>query len=200
MSLNVPRRADADQGGRVYASSMDGQAGLSGLLVEIPEAEPVVADHRAALDANAHLGVPAHVTVLFPFLPPGRLDREVTSTLEALFATRPAFTTRFARTRWFDEDVLWLAPEDPGPFVALTHAVHAAYPGFPPYEGEYDDLAPHLTVAHGHPLVRMLEAERRIRPLLPVAAQVASVTLLTQAAPGTRWTRHARFALGPAVS
>ena len=40
------------------------------LLVEVPEAEPAVARHRERLDANAPLGIPAHITVLFPFTPP----------------------------------------------------------------------------------------------------------------------------------
>src|SRR4051812_37947925 len=46
----------------------------SGLIVEVPESESVVGHHRDALDINARGGVPAHVTVLYPFLPPHLID------------------------------------------------------------------------------------------------------------------------------
>jgi hypothetical protein len=46
----------------------------SAVLVLLPEAEIAVASHRAELDAAAGLGVPAHVTVLYPFVPPARID------------------------------------------------------------------------------------------------------------------------------
>jgi hypothetical protein len=46
----------------------------SGLIVEVPEAEPDVARLRERLDASAPLGIPAHITVLFPFMPPRTID------------------------------------------------------------------------------------------------------------------------------
>jgi RNA polymerase sigma factor (sigma-70 family) len=36
----------------------------------IPEAEPLVGDLRRALDHSAGWGIPAHVTILYPFVPP----------------------------------------------------------------------------------------------------------------------------------
>ena len=35
----------------------------SGLIVEVPEAEPAVARLRDRLDASSPLGIPAHITV-----------------------------------------------------------------------------------------------------------------------------------------
>jgi hypothetical protein len=35
----------------------------SGLIVQVPEAEPAVARLRERLDASAPLGIPAHITV-----------------------------------------------------------------------------------------------------------------------------------------
>jgi len=58
----------------------------SGLIVEVPEAEPAVARWRAQLDPLAAQGVPAHVTVLYPFLPVTEIDGQVRSRLTALFA------------------------------------------------------------------------------------------------------------------
>ena len=44
-------------------------AAESAVLVPVPEAERAVSRHRARLDGAAARGVPAHVTVLYPFVP-----------------------------------------------------------------------------------------------------------------------------------
>ena len=53
----------------------------SALLVPVPAAEPAVAEHRARLDGSARDGVPAHLTVLYPFLPPALVDDVVLASL-----------------------------------------------------------------------------------------------------------------------
>jgi hypothetical protein len=40
-----------------------GPGARSGLIVQVPEAEPGVARLRDRLDASAPLGIPAHITV-----------------------------------------------------------------------------------------------------------------------------------------
>jgi hypothetical protein len=59
----------------------------SGLVIVVDEAERVVAPHRLRHDPVAALGVPAHITMLFPFRPhvddaTDELVRSVTETLE----------------------------------------------------------------------------------------------------------------------
>ena len=49
------------------------------LLVEVPAADAAVARHREILDLAAGWGVPAHLTVLYPFVPPAQLDDDVQS-------------------------------------------------------------------------------------------------------------------------
>ncbi|WP_243057601.1 2'-5' RNA ligase family protein [Nocardioides sp. SR21] len=167
----------------------------SGLIVEVPESEAAVSHHRDALDVNARGGVPAHFTVLFPFLPPDRIDGAVLEHLTALFGAVPAFDIALTRTAWFDRHVLWLAPEDPAPFRALTALVHAAYPEFPPFAGLYADVVPHLTVGHGEQLEEMELAELYVKQHLPIRSTARAVTLMTQAAPDGPWTTAARFPL-----
>jgi hypothetical protein len=41
----------------------------SAFIVCVPEAEPHVAVLRERFDASARLGLPAHITMLYPFMP-----------------------------------------------------------------------------------------------------------------------------------
>ena len=45
----------------------------SAFVVLVPEAEPWVKDLRERYDPIAAVGMPAHITVLFPFIPPDLL-------------------------------------------------------------------------------------------------------------------------------
>lgn len=116
-------------------------ATVSAVLVPVPEAERVVSRHRARLDAAAALGVPAHVTVLYPFVPPSAITPVTLESLARAVASMGAFGCQFLATGWFGPDVLWLAPEPGEPFRTLTRAVAAAFPGYPPYGGAYADGA-----------------------------------------------------------
>ncbi len=167
----------------------------SGLIIEVPEAEPAVRWHRERLDASAPLGIPAHITVLFPFMPPETIDTAVLTRLEHLFADVSRFSFRLAGTKWFGEEVLWLAPHDPGPFRALTQHVYQAFPAFPPFEGQFADIIPHLTIGHGHPLNDLHTAEESLRAHLPITGDATAVTLMTQQTAGGQWTKAATFTL-----
>ena len=167
----------------------------SGLIVEVPEAEPVVARLRERLDASAPLGIPAHITVLFPFMPPSAIDPAVLAKLAHLFAAVSRFRFRLDHTDWFGDEVLWLAPRDPGPFRALIEAVHQAFPACPQFEGQFSDVVPHLTVGKGHPVSDLRAAEESVRAHLPIDGHATEVTLVTQQSAGGRWTGAATFAV-----
>ncbi|MBB2903379.1 2'-5' RNA ligase [Kineococcus radiotolerans] len=109
----------------------------SAVIVSVPAAEDVVAVHRAHLDRAAGWGVPAHLTVLYPFLPPAELDEQALSTLTAAIATVGAFQVTFTETGWFGSEVLWLAPTPEQPLRRLTQAVFSAFPDHPPYGGAH---------------------------------------------------------------
>jgi 2'-5' RNA ligase len=168
----------------------------SALIVPVPEAQPVVGDLRAALDRSAGWGVPPHVTVLYPFLPPDRIDQRVLDTLAAAVRTVPAFDVTFARTSRFGDSVLWLAPEPDQPFRALTGAVWARFPEHPPYRGEFADVVPHLTVGHDAPVDVLRGAADAIAPRLPIRAHVTAVHLLCGLSERASWRPVADFALG----
>jgi hypothetical protein len=178
-----------------YGAAVTSPGPESGLVVEVPRAEPVVRQFRDRLDSSAGLGVPAHITVLYPFIPPAGIDAAVLSRLAQLFAAVPRFTFRLDRTDWFEDRVAFLALADPGPFCTLTQLVVDAFPGYPPYGGQFDENTPHLTIGDGRPVADLRAAEESVRPLLPVTGAVTAVTLITQAAPGGQFTRTASFPL-----
>lgn len=165
------------------------------LIAEIPAAESVVGRHRARLDANAALGIPAHVTILAPFVPVSRLRTTELTRLSDLFAAVPAFDVRLDHADWFGTTVLWLGLQDPGPFRDLTARVFAEFPEFPPFGGRFRDVVPHLTIGIDSPVDEMRRAEVAIAERLPVVDRVAAVTLVAELSSGGRWETLASFPL-----
>jgi 2'-5' RNA ligase len=175
-----------------------GDATQTAVIVAVSEAEPAVREPRARLDRAAGWGVPAHVTVLFPFVAPAAVDDALVRRLAAAVATVPAFECSFAGCGWFDEDVLWLAPQPDEPFRALTTAVWSAFPDHPPYEGEYDDLQPHLTVAQRGDggVAELREIEAVVVPRLPITTRVDRVSLIAGSQDPDSWSVVAMLPLG----
>lgn len=90
--------------------------------------------------------VPAHITLLFPFVPVDRLG-EASLTLRALCANEPSFEITLRGYGAFP-GVVFMSPADPEPIKALFRKIYAAFPDCPPYKGQFgDDLHPHMTVA-----------------------------------------------------
>lgn len=170
----------------------------SAVVVAVPAAEPAVSGWRERLDRAATWGVPAHVTVLYPFAPPSAIDEHVHRALAEAVASVSLFRAQWRRTAWFGDDVLWLAPEPESSFRALTAAVWRAFPDYPPYEGQFDDVVPHLTLGHDAPLDDLRAAERDVGTRLPIFMDVTTVQLIHgSTAPGS-WRTLADFPLGAA--
>jgi 2'-5' RNA ligase len=153
----------------------------------VPEAEHAVAEYRLAHDWSAPLAVPAHITILFPFVAPEAVDE---AALGVVFGRIAAFAFQLDRVERFDEGGVWLHPEPSEPFRTLTRAVWKRWPDHPPYEGAHDEVTPHLTVSY-EPL--------DVTVALPIDARADAVTLLEEGKNG-RWRERARFPLGRRVA
>jgi 2'-5' RNA ligase superfamily protein len=169
----------------------------SAVLVAVPEAEQAVGGHRDRLDRAAAWGVPAHVTVLYPFVAPSAITAAVVAGVAGAVGSVRAFGCEFAATAWFGEEAVWLAPRPDEPFRALTRAVSAAFPGYLPYGGAYDEVIPHLTIgdrpAGGVTELRAAEAD--VLRWLPIQARISRAWLMTgNAAPGS-WQTVAELPL-----
>src|SRR5690349_15622905 len=102
---------------------------------------------RAAHVPNAALGVPAHVTLVYPFVPAEALDRSVRATLAACIGRHRRFAFSCSGVRVWP-DVLYLPVDPTGPFEALVATIGEAFPDHPPYGGEFP-YVPHVTIAEG---------------------------------------------------
>jgi hypothetical protein len=170
------------------------------LIVSVPAAEAIVGEHRDHLDVAASWGVPAHVTVLYPFIEPvSARDPDVLAAIGAAVGTVSAFGCSFRRTAWFGDDTLWLDPDPAQPFRDLTAAVWSAFPDHPPFGGAHDTVVPHLTVGERRlgDRTALEQAERKVGPNLPVRTYVDRVLLIAGAPAPMSWRVLYEFALAP---
>jgi 2'-5' RNA ligase len=152
----------------------------SAFIVQVPEVEPLIGNLRAQFDSSAKLGVPAHITVLYPFMPPESITEAVVHEAGAAISQIQPFAFRLATVGRFP-GVLYLAPEPSAPFVELTGSLARQFPEYPPYQGKFQLVIPHLTVADGgDPQVTVAEAQlvALVEEQGPVLAKCDTLTLL----------------------
>lgn len=118
----------------------------SSLVILVPEAEPVVRAFREKFDPSASKGMPAHITINYPFQVdisslPDRFEK-----LETLFSKYPPIQFALALINQFP-GVLYLEPLPVSPLIEIIQAVAEEFPESPPYNGEFGEIIPHLTVA-----------------------------------------------------
>lgn len=153
---------------------------ISALIVPVPEAEFIVGSLRMRYDETAQRGVPAHITILVPFMRPELIDAAVLGKLRAAVLEVRSFSYQLAEVRRWPE-VTYLSPTRESSFIRLTEAVAAAFPEYLPYEGRHSEIVPHLTVAVGN-AIEADAAERELRQRLvahgPVTARCKLVEVL----------------------
>ena len=168
----------------------------SAIVVVVPEAEALLLSVRRRHELASDQ-VPAHISVLYPFKPPHEITPAVLTRLGNLFAGYPSFGFSLARLSTFP-NTLYLAPTPAAPFVELTRAVYDQFPDAPPYGGAFDEIVPHLTLAHvpeGRPFERSVrEVESDLRTLLPIQARATVITLFDNSC--GEWCVRTTFALG----
>jgi hypothetical protein len=165
----------------------------SALLVPVPEAEPCVRHHRFRYDSVALRGVPAHITLLFPFMPPSAVTQSTTDAVRDVLDPFSVFSFRLDRLERFPAGACYLAPDPIAPFVHLIRAFSERFPAYPPYGGAHADVIPHLTVAQTPdvPADELAEIERH----LPIACLAREAWLMVEDE-DHRWRPRSQFALG----
>jgi 2'-5' RNA ligase len=160
------------------------------VVVLLPELEPLIGGWRRRYTGDGGRGMPPHVTLTIPFADSADLRDRIGPLGRALGAF-VSFEVTLARTARFP-GVVYLCPEPDEPFVAMTEALAAAFPEFPPYGDEFQEIVPHVTVAQADDAV-LAGLERELVPKLPVKARVERAWLVENTPAG--WRRHTAFPL-----
>ena len=133
------------------------------LLLITPDAESLVGRWRAEHDYAARFGIPAHVTVRTPFLPPERWRDPAFALLESFLPTDLTLAHLENRPGGL---VIVVEPDDG--LSEITEAVTRSWPALPPHKGNRPDLAYHMTVVRtANDRIRS-EAAEAIAPHLPL--------------------------------
>jgi 2'-5' RNA ligase len=164
--------------------------------VLVPEAEPYVGELRARYDPSAALGAAAHITVLYPFMPPEMITAQVRAKVQEVVSATRSFAFALRAIQRFP-GVLYLEPEPAQPLVALTLGLVSRFPSFPAYGGKHADVRPHLTIAQAGE-ADLAAAEHGLRRVLPPAgvSSLCRELALMENASG-RWRQMDSFVLLP---
>jgi 2'-5' RNA ligase len=118
---------------------------------------------------DAAWGVPAHVTLLYPFVDADGLDEAVHRMLADVAVNHPPIDFRLAAVATWP-DTVYVVVEPPEPIVRLQADLQAAFPGHPLY-GRRDPgfrFIPHVTIAEAgdgrRPEVRREDIDARGLP------------------------------------
>ncbi len=168
------------------------------VLLCVPEAEPLVHEWRDKGDPSAAHGVPAHVTLLYPFVASDRLDDGVLAELGWFFQGVDAFEVSFTAVKRFEEaGVVYVEPGSDA-LRELAKSLARRWPECPPYSGEIeiDDLVPHLTIVQTDDRALRQSAANAVSAGLPLLATAASAALWVKDGDG-EWAERATFPFGP---
>lgn len=170
-------------------------AGESAIIV--PVQVPVAVNRlRDRMDPSATQGVPAHITLIYPFMHVDELKDDVRRRVEQIVAAEGSFpVTLTSIGRW--PNVVYLVPQPVEPFRRLTLALASAFPDYPPYAGAHEEVVPHLTIAQDVPIDYLAAAEHALPAMLPIRDVIREAWLIGHK-PDTPWHTLWRLPLGVA--
>ncbi|WP_163507290.1 2'-5' RNA ligase family protein [Fodinicola acaciae] len=142
------------------------------LVLTLPGAEPLMEAARRVRPELVRPGLPAHVTVLYPFLPAADLTGLPSVVPPAVLA---------------DAVVIGAMAAVPVPALQpYVDALRARWPEILPYDGRFGANPPaHLTLAMGSDPVELAVVADAVRPLLPMRTRADAVHLVE--ATGSGW-------------
>jgi hypothetical protein len=146
---------------------------MTAVVLMVPEARGILAS--------------AHITILAPFGQGGDPTPGELADVEAYFSGQTPFDFQLTQVCTFPDGPRYLSPEPVSAFSRLTHGLHQVFPEYPPYEGQFDLVVPHLTIPD--------DAEVGS---LPINAQAREATVL-HVEDGT-FTEMATFPLGTSAA
>jgi 2'-5' RNA ligase superfamily len=169
------------------------------IVVVVPEAEKVVGEWRRRHTSDGADGMPAHLTLLYPFADTSQYLAGTDDLAESACEGVGPIRFSLSSTEYFygSTNTLYLTPDPSAPFASVTEALMAAFPEYPPYGGAFSTVVPHLSVAQHESLSTLVEIEEQLKPALPIAAFASEAQLMEHAPAPDGWRLRRSFALMP---
>jgi len=166
----------------------------SAVIVRIPLPTGLERLRRASI-GNAANGVPAHATLLHPFVEPERLRPDVRRLVGSVAAEHEAFDFSLSGpARW--PDVVYVSLEPVEPFVRLQAELARAFPAFPIYGRDGDfEFVPHASVAEGKAVDDPDTVGDPAWAALPRPGRASAIEVIARGPKG-RWRTVWRIGLG----
>lgn len=161
-------------------------------MIPVPAADALLASVKARHSRTVREGVPAHVSLLYPFVAAGELDERVVSALGELFVEQVPMSVEFAE-RYRHSGFVALRPDPIEGLKELTNKVRFRWPEVMPYGGIYGDVEPHLTVAMCHSDGVAMTIGHEVAAELPISTELREAWLVVFE---RRWILRARFEFG----
>jgi hypothetical protein len=163
----------------------------SGLVLPVSAVDGILDATRRRHPDGTVRDLPAHVSLLYPFLPVEQLDEHVTESLARIFETCIPFDLSFVHCVQ-KSGFLFLPPEPVIECRRLASALRRQWPDLVPYGGRFGpDPDPHLTIAMCADEARAASIQAETQDRLPVAARMEHAWLV---AFEDQWTVRRTFA------
>jgi 2'-5' RNA ligase superfamily len=166
--------------------------GQTGLVVPVPAADALLGLVESRHSGTVREGVPAHVSLLYPFVGVAELDERVIQALRELVAGHEPMPVQFAEC-YRREGFVALRPDPIEALTELTRKACERWPDLVPYEGLYGKVEPHVTVALRASEETAVMIEREVTEQLPISAELREVVLVAFEG---RWRLRGRFEFG----
>lgn len=132
---------------------------ITGVVVMVPEVAPFAPS--------------GHITLLAPFGRDAEPTADEIEEVARFCADVTPFDFALTELAQFPSGTSYLCPDPAATFRRLTHQLHRLFPEYPPYEGVFEGVVPHLTVPADVTL-----------PPLPLTCHARAATLLHHDADG----------------
>ncbi|MGH3366947.1 MAG: 2'-5' RNA ligase family protein [Nocardioidaceae bacterium] len=161
-------------------------------MIPVPAADGLLASVGARYPGTVREGVPAHVSLLYPFVAAAQLNESVTSALGELFADQAPIPVQFADC-YRRSGFVALRPDPIDGLTKLINQTRRRWPDVVPYEGLYGDVEPHVTVTLRASEETAVTIEREVTTELPISAELREAWLVAFEG---RWSLRGRFEFG----
>ncbi len=166
--------------------------GQTGLVIPVAAADALLASVGARYPGTVREGVPAHVSLLYPFVVAAELDERVTAACSELFVEQVPIRVDFAEC-YRRGGFVALRPEPSDGLKELMTRTWRRWPDVVPYGGVYGDVEPHVTVAMRCSDQTAVRIEQEVTAELPICAELREAWLL---AFEEQWMLRDRFEFG----